>query len=260
MPDAARVLVTAASQGLGRAIATDFGRRGARIVVGARSEAGLEETVDAARAAGAASASWRPLDLFDATSIATFVTGAAHDLGGIDTLVVNCGGPTPGTFDTLDDAAWQRGFELVLLSAVRVVRAALPALRESHQASIVHVLATSAKEPSPGLLLSNAFRPAVAGLAKTMSDTLAPDGIRVNSVLPAAVLTSRVEELAAKAAERAGTTTEQELERRARNVPLRRLGDPAELAATVSFLASPEAGYITGITVAVDGGATRSIT
>ncbi len=260
MSDQARVVIAAASQGLGRAIATDFGRRGARIVVGARSEAGLQETVDLARAAGAASAAWRPLDLLDAQSVRAFVEGAVTELGGIDTLVVNCGGPPTGNFDDLDDAAWQQGFELVLLSAVRLVRAALPALRQSARASIVNVLATSAKEPSPGLLLSNTFRPAVAGLAKTMSDALAPDGIRVNSVLPAAVLTSRVEQLAARAAERAGTSTADELDRRARSIPMRRLGDPAELAATVGFLASAEAGYITGITVPVDGGATRSIT
>jgi 3-oxoacyl-[acyl-carrier protein] reductase len=255
-----RVVITAASQGLGRAIATEFGRRGARVVVGARSTAQLRETVDLTRAAGATSASCYPLDLLDAGSVEAFIASAVTELGDLDVLVINTGGPHPGGFADVDDAAWQTAFELVVLSAVRVIRAALPALRRSPNAAIVHILSTSAREPSPGLLLSNALRPAVAGLAKTLADDLAPEGIRVNSVLPAAVRTSRVEALAARAAERSGTTMNEELERRAGGIPLRRLGSPAELARVVAFLASDEAGFITGTTLTVDGGATRGIT
>jgi 3-oxoacyl-[acyl-carrier protein] reductase len=258
--DGARVVITAASQGLGRAIATEFGHRHARIVIGARSVPGLEATADLAVAAGARSASCGALDFADAASVDRFMTAAVDELGAIDALVVNTGGPQAGGFEELDDGAWQRGFELVVMSAVRVVRAALPALRRSPHASIVHVLSTSAKEPTPGLLLSNALRPAVAGLAKSLADTLAPEGIRVNCVLPAAVRTARVEEIAARTAERAGTSMEAELDRRAGTIPLRRLGVPSELARAVVFLASPDAGYITGSTLPVDGGATRSIT
>jgi len=254
-----RVVITAASQGLGRAIATEFGREGARIVVGARSHSGLAETVDLALAAGARSASPCALDLLDAEAIRRFVDAAVDELTAIDVLVVNAGGPPTGAFEDLDDAAWHHAFELVVLSAVRLIRAALPALRRSSCPAIVHVVGTSAKEPSPGLVLSNALRPAITGLAKTLADTLAPEGIRVNSVLPAAVRTGRVEELAARAANRAGTTADQELERRAADIPLRRLGTPAELARAVTFLASPDAGFITGTTLTVDGGSTRGI-
>ena len=260
MPEPARVVITAASQGLGRAIATEFGRRGARVVVGARSQPALEETARLALAAGAKSAMSHPLDLIDAGSIEAFIGAAVTELGGIDALVLNSGGPQTGGFDAIDDGGWQGAFELVVLSAVRVIRAALPALRQSPAAAIVHILSGSAKEPAPGLLLSNAFRPAVAGLAKTLADTLGPEGIRVNSVLPAAVRTSRVEELAALAAKRSGTTTDAELERRAAAMPLRRLGTPEELARAVAFLASPEAGFITGTALSVDGGAARGIT
>jgi 3-oxoacyl-[acyl-carrier protein] reductase len=255
-----RAVVTAASQGLGRAIAIELGRAGADVVVGARSEEGLRETVDLTRAAGAGSASAYPLDLLDAASVEQFVASAAATLDGIDALVVNSGGPKPGGFDAMDDAAWSGAFELVILSAVRVLRAALPRLRESANGSIVLVLSTSAREPTPGLTLSNTLRPGLAGLAKTLADDLAPEGIRVNCVLPAAVRTGRVEEIAARAAERTGLTTEQELERRAAGIPLRRLGAPVELASAVAFLASPAAGYITGTTLTVDGGASRGIT
>lgn len=255
-----RAVVTAASQGLGRAIAIELGRAGADVVVGARSEDGLRETVDRVRAAGARSASAFPLDLLDATSVERFVASAAATLDGIDTLVVNSGGPKPGGFDTLDDAAWLGAFELVLLSAIRVLRGALPRLRESANGSIVLVLSTSAREPTPGLTLSNALRPGLAGLAKTLADDLAPEGIRVNCALPAAVRTGRVEEIAANAGKRSGRTAEEELERRAAGIPLRRLGSPDELASAVAFLASPAAGFITGTTLTVDGGATRGIT
>jgi len=260
MAEPARVVVTAASAGLGRAIATEFGARGARLVVGARSVGELEETARLARAAGAPAATAVRLDLTQAASIDAFIGAATDELGAIDALVVNTGGPATGGFEELDDETWQRAFDLVVMSAIRVVRAGLPALRRSPNPAVVHVLSTSAREPTPGLLVSNTLRPAVAGLAKTLADTFAPEGIRVNCVLPAAVRTGRVEEIAARAAERAGTTVEAELERRAGSIPLRRLGIPAELARTVVFLASPDAGYITGTALPVDGGTSRGIT
>src|SRR4051794_41953103 len=117
MTESSRVIVSAASQGLGRAIAAEFGRRSARIVVGARSVPGLEETVELARKAGAASASWRSLDLFDAESVQQFISAAVAELGGLDTLVVNCGGPAPGGFGGGRRGGGAGGVETLLLSA-----------------------------------------------------------------------------------------------------------------------------------------------
>jgi 3-oxoacyl-[acyl-carrier protein] reductase len=178
----------------------------------------------------------------------------------LDILITNSGGPPGGTFADFDDAAWQQAFDLLLLSVVRMVRAALPQLRASGNARIVNVASSSVKEPIPGLILSNSLRAGVAGLAKTLADELAGDQITVNTVLPGRILTDRLRGPFIGPAREAGLDVD-ELARAevAKEIPLGRVGEPADMAGLVTFLCSPAAAYLTGLAIPVDGGRIRSV-
>jgi len=253
-----RVLVAAASKGLGRAIATEFVNEGARVAICSRDRERIERVAKEIGATMGIAA-----DVSSEDGCRTFVDGAAKALGGIDALIVNAGGPRPGTFAELDDAAWQKAFELTLLSAVRLSRLAIPELKRS-KGSIVFSTSTSVRQPgSPAygtLMLSNGLRAAVHGLLKTLSTELAPDGIRVNAVQPGRISTERIAELDADTAKREGIPIEKVRERFERGViPLGRYGRPEEFAAAAVFLASPRASYVTGVSLQVDGGMLTSM-
>ena len=253
-----RVLVAAASKGLGRAIAAEFVAEGARVAICSRDRERVDQV---AREIGAEAGI--AADVSTDAGCRTFVDGAVGMLGGIDVLIVNAGGPRPGTFMDLDDAAWQKAFELTLLSAVRLTRLALPELRKT-KGSIVFSTSTSVRQPGAAaygtLMLSNGLRAAVHGLLKTLSTELAPDGIRVNAVQPGRIFTERIAELDADAAKREGITVEKVRERFEKGgIPLGRYGRPDEFAAAAVFLASPKASYITGVSLQVDGGMLTSM-
>ena len=253
-----RVLVAAASKGLGRAIAAEFVREGARVAICSRERQRIEQV---AREIGAAKGI--AADVSTEAGCRAFVDGAAAALGGIDVLIVNSGGPKPGKFADLDDAAWQKAFELTLLSAVRLARLAIPELKRS-KGAIVFSTSTSVRQPgSPAygtLMLSNGLRAAVHGLLKTLSTELAPDGIRVNAVQPGRISTERIAELDADTAKREGIPIEKVQERFEKGViPLGRYGRPEEFAAAAVFLASSRASYITGVSLQVDGGMLTSM-
>ncbi|MDP9245549.1 MAG: SDR family oxidoreductase [Chloroflexota bacterium] len=253
-----RVLVAAASKGLGRAIAAEFVREGARVAVCSRERERIEQVARDIGAEYAVAA-----DVSTEAGCAAFVEGAAQALGGIDVLIVNAGGPKPGKFVDLDDAAWQQAFELTLLSAIRLTRLAVPELRRS-KGSIVFSTSTSVRQPgSPAygtLMLSNGLRAAVHGLLKTLSTELAADGIRVNAIQPGRISTERIAELDADTAKREGIPIEKVQERFEKGaIPLGRYGTPEEFAAAAVFLASPRASYITGVSLQVDGGMLTSM-
>jgi len=254
-----RVLVAAASKGLGRAIAAEFVREGARVALCSRDRERIEQV---AREIGAEQGI--EADVSTEAGCRAFVDGATTALGGIDVLIVNAGGPKPGKFVDLDDAAWQKAFELMLLSAIRLTRLALPELRKT-KGSIVFSTSTSVRQPgSPAygtLMLSNGLRAAVHGLLKTLSTELAADGIRVNAVQPGRIFTERIAELDADTARREGLTVEQVRARFEKGgaIPLGRYGRPEEFAAAAVFLASPRASYITGVSLQVDGGMLTSM-
>jgi 3-oxoacyl-[acyl-carrier protein] reductase len=169
-------------------------------------------------------------------------------------LVTNAGGPPSGKFEAHDDFVWQNAIELSLLSHVRLIRAALPALRNSSCASVLTITSYSVKQPIPNLVLSNSIRAATVGLTKSLSQELGADGIRFNSILPGWTMTERVQELMKFRAKANNTTVEQEINRLSMEISLGRMARPEEVANAAVFLLSPAASYITGVMLTVDGG------
>jgi 3-oxoacyl-[acyl-carrier protein] reductase len=239
-----RALVTAASRGLGRACAEALAAEGARVFISSRDPAAIESTGRAIKAAG-----WAAADV--SKDVEGLVEEARATLGGLDILIVNAGGPPPGTFESTPLESWEVAFKLTLMSAVRLVKAALPDLKKSGQGRIVFITSVSVRQPIGNLALSNSLRAGVTGMAKTLSREVAPDAITVNCLAPDTILTDRMRQLAAGA----GGDVDEELKRRAAATPMKRLGDPAEFGAACAFLCSRQAGYITGQTIGVDGGA-----
>jgi 3-oxoacyl-[acyl-carrier protein] reductase len=240
-----RALVTAASKGLGRACAEALAGEGARVFISSRDQASIEATAKAIGAAG-----WLAADVSGDGRPEALVKAAGAHLGGIDVLVVNAGGPPPGTFQTTPLESWEPAFRLTLMSAVRLVKAALPELKRSDQGRIVFITSVSVRQPLPNIALSNSLRAAVTGLAKTLSLELGPDGITVNCLAPDKILTDRIRQIAAAA----GGNIDENLRHSAESSPMRRFGDPAEFGAACAFLCSRQAGFITGQTLGVDGG------
>lgn len=254
----AKVLVTAASQGLGAATARQFSREGALVVVNSRTLAGLQETAASINGETGNPVYTLAADVSDPTAAAKLVRNAADMLGGLDILVTNAGGTQPGSIDDLDIAAWETASRLTLLSAVSLVKAALPYLRQSKRAAILAIVSASAKQPSKNMTLTNSIRPAVVGLMKSLSQELAPDGIRANSILPGSISTARQNDIMEARARKNSTTPEQERERAAADIPLARFGTPDEFANAAVFLCSPAAGFVTGVAMPIDGGRIRA--
>jgi 3-oxoacyl-[acyl-carrier protein] reductase len=239
-------LVTAASKGLGRACAEALIGEGAEVFISSRDAASIESTAKQINAAG-----WLASDVSKPGEPEALVKAAITRLGGLDVLVINAGGPPPGTFQSTPVEMWEVAFQLTLMSAVRLIRAGLPDLKRSEQGRIVCITSISVRQPIPNIALSNSMRAAVTGLAKTLARELAPDHITVNCLAPDAILTDRTRALAVAA----GVDPEERIKQQSAAAPMGRLGDPAEFGAACAFLCSKQAGYITGQTLGVDGGA-----
>jgi 3-oxoacyl-[acyl-carrier protein] reductase len=252
-------LVTAASQGIGRATAFAFAREGAHVAICARDLARLEKTAGEIRAATGAEVEAFACDVADPAQVPAMVERVIERCGTVHALVNNAGGPPPGGFDQLSDADWQRAFELTLMSAVRTTRAVLPWMRRQRWGRIVNVSSYSVKQPIPDILLSNALRLGVAGWAKTLANEVARDNVLVNTVGPGWTRTERVTNMIA-ARSGAGASAADVEQQIVREVPLGRLGDPEEVADVIVFLASERASFVTGTLLAVDGGVVRSPT
>lgn len=245
-------LVIGASAGLGLATAQVLVAEGARVVICGRDATRLQTALATLPAAHGVSA-----DVTDSADIDRLLAFTLDTLGGLDILIVNAGGPPAGNFDTLDQSAWERAVQLTLLSAVALIRAALPALRRSSTPSILTITSVSAKQPIDGLLLSNAIRPAVIGLTKSLALELGPEGIRVNSILPGWTRTERVDYLLQQRAKANNSDYATEMARITHTIPLGRMAEPAEFGRLAAFLSSPAASYLTGVMLQVDGGAYR---
>ncbi|MBZ0171953.1 MAG: SDR family oxidoreductase [Phycisphaerales bacterium] len=252
-------LVTASSKGLGRACAEALAAEGCRVVVSSRGGAALEETAAAIRKAGA-EVEAIVADVSKSDDLERLVERAAERFGGVDILVTNTGGPVPGTFTTTEEPAWVQGFENTLMNVVRLARHCLPHMRSNKWGRIVNITSVSVKQPIANLLISNSLRAAVHGLSKTMATEFAGDGVLVNCVCPGLHLTDRLRELAEVRGEANGRTAEKELEVMTGSVPVGHLGRPGDFASVVAFLCSERAGFVTGTSVLVDGGATLGVT
>ncbi len=242
------VLVTAATKGLGQAVAEEFAREEARVAICARSADAVAAEASSLRKLQG-DATGFPCDVEDSAAVRELIGKTVEVFGGLSSLVVNAGGPPVGTWKSCTDEQWQHAFDLTLMSAVHLIREAEPHLRASGKGSIVLISSTSVRQPIHGLLLSNALRLAVQGLAKDLAREFAP-AIRVNVVLPGRYRTDRTLQ---RAAGYPGGI-EQFVADESKDIPLGRFGDPRELAKLVVFLSSSAASYVTGSTCTADGG------
>jgi 3-oxoacyl-[acyl-carrier protein] reductase len=199
------------------------------------------------------------MDAADPASISSWITDTLEDFGRIDGLVVNAGGPPPGKFDAFSDTDWERGFNLTLMSSVRMIRAVLPSMREQGSGSIITITSSSIKEPIDILLLSNVFRSGVVSLVKSLSSDLASEGIRINNLVPGQIDTDRVKSNDMFKANQLDIALEDWQKKRHGMIPMGRYGTIQEFGEAGAFLLSDAARYITGSTLFVDGGKSKTV-
>lgn len=226
-------LVCGATRGIGRAVAHVLADEGAQVAVNARTNAPFVADVSAPEQATA------------------LVQRVAEKFGRLDVLFCNAGGPPAAPFKDQPVEAWQRALELNLLSTIHLARAAVPIMRKAKWGRIICLTSVAAKQPLPGLILSTTARAGVLGFAKALADEVATDGITVNSICPGFIATERIAELTKSKPDM--------MKQMLAQIPMGRIGNTEELAASVAFLASERASYITGAVLQVDGGFTRSI-
>ena len=247
-------LVCGSSAGLGRAIAEALAAEGADVAINSRSPDKLVTVRQEIADATGAKVTAIPADLTDPNAIDDVVDAARAALGKVDILVTNTGGPPSGPFEDHSAKVWREAIAQNFESVVNLVREALPGMKKRGWGRIINVTSISVKQPVAGLILSNSLRAGVTGFAKTIANEVAPFGVTVNNVLPGYTKTERLTQLADAVAGRSGATPESVYESWETEVPMGRLGDPKELAALTAFLASEQAAYITGQSIAVDGG------
>lgn len=247
-------LVAASSQGIGRATAEAFAAEGCRIAMCARNPSTLEAAAEKIRKEHDANVCAKALDVTDPEAVKHFVASVADRLGSVDICVTNAGGPPAKGFlaATLED--WHHAIDANFLSTVYFAREVIPYMQKKKWGRIITVTSITTKQPVADLVLSNAVRAAVVGLVKSLANEFGKDGILVNNVGPGFTATDRLKELAAAGAKSSGKSEQEFFERWAADAPLKRVGEPREIAETIVWLASERASYITGQTVLVDGG------
>jgi 3-oxoacyl-[acyl-carrier protein] reductase len=252
------VLVTAASMGIGRATAQLFIKEGCKVAICSRNKENLVKAANEIKSLYSVEPLWVVCDIDKLSDIENTISVIRKNYGDIDILVNNCGGPIPGFFENLSDDNWQDAFEQILLSAIRFTRLVLPGMKSKNWGRIINITSLSVKQPVDNLILSNSLRSAVTGWAKTLSNQVGKFNITVNNVAPGYTLTARLYELAVSRAKQSGDSHEHVLASMANDVPMKRLARPDEVGSLVVYLASEQAGFITGSTIAVDGGVIRS--
>jgi 3-oxoacyl-[acyl-carrier protein] reductase len=247
-------VVAASSQGIGRATAEAFAAEGCRVAMCARNRQTLESATQHIRNKHGVEVFAEAFDVTDAPAVANFIAAVAEKFGGIDICVTNAGGPPAKGFlsATLDD--WQRAIEMNFLSTVYFAREVIPHMQRKRWGRIITLTSITTKQPVADLALSNAVRAAVVGLVKSLANEFGKDGILVTNVGPGFTATDRLKELAKARSATSGKSEQEIFAAWAADAPLKRLGDPREVAETIVWLASERASYITGQTILVDGG------
>jgi 3-oxoacyl-[acyl-carrier protein] reductase len=249
-----KAFVAGASKGLGKACAKSLADEGARVFVCARNADEIKQAAAEIGAAGFSAA-----DVSRPADVKRVVAEATEKLGGLDILVTNAGGPPTGAFDRAGDGDWDIAYQLTLMSAVRMIREALPALKASGRGRIVNLTGYGVKEPMTDLVVSDAVRAGVTVMAKTIASDLAPFGITVNNIAPGPIMTDRLIAIHMARAKNLGITVEEQFKRFSETIPVRRMGRPEEIGDLCAYLCSLQAGYLTGQAIVVDGGVNRSI-
>ena len=251
-------LVTASSMGIGKATAEILMNEGCKVVICSSQKNNIIKAVKEIKESCGVEPLWGVCDLNNPNDISEIVKMTQSKLGSIDILVNNCGGPVPGTFDDLNDTDWLNAVDQVLLSVVRMTREVLTGMKEKKWGRIINITSKSVKQPIDNLMLSNSLRSAVTAFSKTLSNDVGKHNITVNNVAPGFTLTSRLEELALLKEKSNGVPYKEVLAEMANSVPMKRIGTADEIASMVVYLASEQAGFITGTTIQVDGGSIKS--
>ncbi len=251
--------VAASSQGLGKAAALSLAKEGARIVICARNEHTLKATEAAIRSLTGVQVFSQTADVSKPEEIDRAVLAAVKHYGTIDILVNNAGGPPAGKISAMTDQDWERGFELTMMSMIRMTRAVLPFMEQQKWGRVISIVSLSAKQPIDDLMISSTLRPGILGLTKILANQYGRHGITVNSVCPGYILTQRQQELGAARSKEKNISMEEYLKESSQNIPVGRLGRPEELGDVIAFLASERASFINGANILVDGGQAKGI-
>jgi 3-oxoacyl-[acyl-carrier protein] reductase len=252
-------MVAASSRGLGFGVAQELAREGVKVSIASRDLDSAEKAATQLQAETGTPVLASRMDAKDPESIADWATRTMSHFGGVDLLVANAGGPPAGNFDNFSDESWQDAFELNLLSTIRMIRSVLPSMRQRGGGSILTITSITVKEPSEQLILSNVMRSGVTSLVKTLSMQLAPEGIRVNNIMPGRIDTDRIKSLDATRASQLGKTPDECRAEAMKTIPLSRYGSISEFGKAAAFLLSDAASYVTGSSLALDGGSLKTV-
>jgi len=252
-------LVTAASKGLGKAVATQLALEGTEVIICSRNILSLEEAKKEIYQKTKMNVSCVQCDVTDEGSVKDMINSIVHEFGSIDILVTNAGGPSSGSFGDFCLEDYRNAVELNLLSTISLCKKVIPFMKKQKWGRIVMITSVSVKQPIDNLILSNTARTGVIGFMKSVSNAVARDGITINAVCPGYTRTQRVEKLAEAYAEKNGTTADAFYNKIETDIPMRRMGTVDEFAKPVTFLTSEGAGYITGVSLKIDGGYARGL-
>ena len=252
-------IVAASSQGLGKAVAVALAREGVKLAMCSRKADAIEGAANEIRRATGVEVLAMAADVTRPDEVRRLVAETLQRFGRIDICVTNAGGPPSKSFAETTESDWTAAVDLNLLSVVHLAREVLPVMRKQHWGRLLTITSVAVKQPVDGLILSNSVRTAVSGLVKSLANEYGKDNITVNNVCPGYTRTARLNELAARLAKNEGVAREQAEERWTSQIPLGRLAEPEEFANVVTFLASERASYITGASIAVDGGLVKGI-
>lgn len=252
-------LVAAASKGLGKASALALAAEGANVVMCGRTESDVQDAAREISSTTGSNVVGVKADVAIPADIKRFVNAAREKFGTVHILVNNAGGPPVGSILDLADDGWEKGFQLTMMSMVRMTREVLPMMTRQRWGRIITITSFVAKQPINELILSASMRPGVHALSKILANLHAKDNVTVNAVCPGNILTKRQEDLNRARAEERKVTLENVLLEAAKQIPAGRMGKPEEIGNVVAFLASEQASYINGVTLLVDGGLTKGV-